>query len=567
MRRSLFAGIGVAAVLIFAACSTDEPSTRGPLAPTVPSLAAGQQCKNTLANAIEAKHDQLFSEEDEAILNTAFDAVQSECSTSSTTPSANLLAYMQTVVDKRVGVDPAALVALWDDATLYATGTPIGRPAGVFAPGEPATTPGGPYTRSGGAAVLNPAGPLFMYTFDGQAGIKISSTQTPTGPHLWTLYVTDCPETSLRPATPDCYEVDEYPEATNGWSPAFSMGMCMRHTDEDAAVLHEDGSYTEALPDGAAFPWDANGSCTDTHAFMDTWLGRKAGPLGRALARSLDYLRPQPLFADDAGESGLGLFTSPFGGGLTVIFEERFDVTENNLETSNNLGPFLNGTDPDVGDNPSSWDVFAPSPGFINVVDAATFVPAGPNVPVAGGGLLGQVIALSQAQGACKKNCPTYKLLGTRVNPTPADLIGAYQVTWQSLQNKPSIKEAPFLLLSASGVEIARLSYVTQNNQNRILYNGVNTGVLWTQNAAQSFKIVVRLVDDDPATTNLTTDLYIGNMETPVLSNVAFKPVPVTVPPTPPQTTFSTLGYRLDGIDAGVILADNFVVTRLRDKP
>jgi hypothetical protein len=316
----------------------------------------------------------------------------------------------------------------------------------------------------------------------------------------------------------------------------------MAHHDHDAAVTHFQAGYgTEVLPPGATFPWDVSHTCAQTHTFLDTWLGRTGGPLGRALARGLDVLRPQPLFAYDAGESGRFRFTTPFGGGLRVVFEEAF--------TDNALGTFPNQTDPDVGDNASSWFVNAPSPGYIQVQDGSILAP--------NGGLPGNVIVLNQALGACKKSCPTFSLLGTRVNPTPADDIGTYEVTWKSMQTKPNIKEAPFVLLSASGQEIARLSYVSQSNQNRILYNGTNTQVLWTQNVAQSFKIIVRLDDDDASNNDFTTDLYINDVL--VLSNVLFK--------TQNQTTFNTIGYQLAGVDAGIMAADDFLVKRLFDKP
>lgn len=565
MRRSLFAGIGVAAVLIFAACSPDQ-TRQEPLAPVDAGLAKGGgggggslQCSGGLASQIAKQEDNNFTSAQADELSSLFNVIKAECSPS-TIPSAAVLAYLQRVADFRlvngtVEADRAdSLLALWKSVTEYATGEPIDRSPVVFVTGTP---PSGPQNegaiRGGGAAVLDPTATqptLTMTTWDGQAGVKISSDQTPTGPHLITLYPAPCPGTTLLLATDDCYNVQSYPPVEE-WSPLVEVGMCIHGggAGPNTAISHFDEDYgTEVLPDGGGFNWSAIGCYKNDHAFMDTWLGRKAGPLGRALAIGLDYLRPRSLYADDAGESGLGLFFSPFGGVKTKIFEETFDAP-------NVLGPFPQGSPsavaPDIGD---SWDVFAPSPGYVEIVDGNVLAP--------NGGLPGQVIAISQAQGACTKKCPIYRLLGTRVNPTPADEIGTYEVTWQSLQNKPNIKEAPFVLLSADDKEIARLSYVSQSNQNRILYNGQNTGVLWTQNVAQSFKIVVRLNDDDATDHDFTTDLYIGNMTNPVLSNVGFK----TQTPQRPST-FSRVGYKLDGIDAGIMAADNIVVRRLPDKP
>jgi len=551
MRRSLLAGIGVVAVFFFAACSPDQ-TRQEPLAPTDVGLAKGGgggslQCAGSLASQIAKQEDNNFSSSQADELTSLFNVIKAQCTTTATLPSPAVLAYMQKVADFRgsvVGDRADSLLALWQSVTLYATGTPIDRPPVVFVTGTP---PSGPNNegavRGGGAAVLDPAGALSMTTWDGQAGVKISSSQTPSGPHLFTLYPDACPTTSLVAATDDCYEVQSYPPV-EAWDPLITIGMCLHGGGgPNVAISHfEEGYGAEVLPDGGGFTW-TSGCYANDHAFMDTWLGRKAGPLGRALALGLDYLRPRQLYADDAGESGLGLFTSPFGGVETLIFHETFDAP------GNALGAFPqdpNEVAPDVGD---SWDVFAPAPGFANIVDGSVLAP--------GGGLPGQVISISQAQGACKKNCPVYRLLGTRVNASQAEDIGIYEVTWQSLQNKPSIKEAPFILLSADNKEIARLSYTQTSNQNRILYNGVYTGVNWTQNVAQSFKIIVRLDDGNASANDFTTDLYIGT--TLVFTNRPFN--------TNNATTFVTLGYRLDGVDAGIMAADNIVVKRLADTP
>jgi len=166
---------------------------------------------------------------------------------------------------------------------------------------------------------------------------------------------------------------------------------------------------------------------------------------------------------------------------------------------------------------------------------------------------------LSQAQGNCAQ-CPVFKLLGTRVNPSPTDTIGSYEVTWQSLQNKPSVKEAPFVVLSHTGAEIARLSYVTESSQNRLRYNGaiVMSGgnpVTWTTNVHQDFKITVNLLTTN-GQNSYRTSLAINN--TTVVSNVPF---------VNSAKTMATIGYVLSGIDAGIIGADNFLVRRLADPP
>ena len=88
------------------------------------------------------------------------------------------------------------------------------------------------------------------------------------------------------------------------------------------------------------------------------------------------------------------------------------------------------------------------------------------------------------------------------------------------------------------------------------MYNGDDTGVKWIQNKAQSFKIIVRLDDGNASNNDFKTDLYIDGVL--VFSNRPFRTN---------TTTFVTLGYRLDGVDAGIMAADNIVVKRLADTP
>jgi hypothetical protein len=538
MRRSLFAGIGALAVFIFAACSPDQPNG-SVLAPTEPSLApsgGSQQCAGSLASSIASQQKALFTKAQQSILDPILSTIKSTCSTSVVPNPAHgpMMQYLQKVVDFRGTVEQtrgtalinlmASLILYVDNATFTRSWT-ILRPSTLVAGTEDGD-------RSGGAEVLDPAGDLSMTTFDGQAGVKINSPQSPTGPHLFTLDPAGCPATSLVKATEDCYNIQVYPEVSQ-WSPKINIGMCIHGgASSTTAIIHgASQTYTEVLPSGAPFPWSASDpSCVLTHTFINSWLGREAGPLGRALAKALDYLRPQPLLADDAGESGLGLFTSPFGGASTVIFSHNFD----------NLNFIL--TPPDVGD---SLRVQATSPGYIQLQN---------NIP----GMTGSAVVLSQAQGNCV-NCPVFALIGTRVNSSISESTGSYEVTWTSLQTKPNIKEAPFVVLNGNGLEIARLSYLTESSQN-ILRLTVPTATgtftqnvgFWTQNVAQSFKITV----------NLTT-LGLNPSNTVSFSGDGL--TSVSNQPAVNATSLFQIGYLLTGIDAGIMASDNWRVTRIAD--
>ena len=93
-------------------------------------------------------------------------------------------------------------------------------------------------------------------------------------------------------------------------------------------------------------------------------------------------------------------------------------------------------------------------------------------------------------------------LLASRLDTLETNTVGAYEVTWQSVQTKPSVKEAPFVVLNDAGLEVARLSYVTESSQNilRFTAGGVSTDVgFWVRNVSQAFKITVNLTTLNPS--------------------------------------------------------------------
>ena len=509
MRRPLLAGISLAAVLVFAACSTDEPS-QVPLAPTKPLLAAGDQCAGSQASLIAKEQKALFSGAALNDLQAQFAVIKSLCPNA----SAQLMTYLESVIGYSGAPTNAAraqgLVNHFGSVTLYVTSTALVRPAVVF-------------QNTGGAAVLSPG--ESMTTWDALARLAIDGGTTPAGPHLFTFEPRPTSEcdgaTSLR-LTGGCYQVHDYPDETATYTPPATLTLCMRHNAGPTGIAHQKGVFgTEVLPEVSLVY-----ACANTHAAIDSWLGREAGPLGRAVARAYDYLAPRPLFADDAGESGsIGSF-SLVGGILNVVFEDDFTEIA---------------SPPDVGD---SWLVQATHPGYIQVQNGL-------------GDMTGSVVVLSQGQGACT-NCPVFQLLGTRVNSSQTETVGTYEVSWRSVQDKPSVKEAPFVVLNNAGAEIARLSYVTESSNNilRFTAGGVSTDVgNWVRDVSQSFKITVNLTTLNPATSNRVS-LEING------SPVATNPNAIAN-----ATTLKQIGYVLTGIDAGIIGADDFRVIRLPDIP
>lgn len=533
MRRSLPAVLGFAAIFAIAACTDQAP--RQPLAPDKPSLAQTSQCRNQLATQIGNEQEALFADAALADLEAQFATIRSLC------PNAvpQMMTYIESVIAYRGTVNAAraqALVNHWGSVTLYVTNSALVRPSSVL-------------LGSGGAGVLSPG--EFMVTNDNGARLDILTGTVPSTAHLFTFEPKSANEcdatTSLRVTGPSnqslqgngtaCYDVKDYPHETS-YSPAATMTLCLKHNYGETGIVHQRSGYGgEVLPTPSVIPGH---SCSSFHASGNSWLERNGGPLGRVLASAYDFLKPQPLFADDVGESGsIGSF-SLVGGALNDIFADDFNDPTN----------FNDGSDtPDLGD---AWAISATHPGYIRMQDSL-------------GGLSGGVLVLSQGQGACK-NCPVFYLLGTRDNASANETIGSYNVTWTSSQTKPSVKEAPFVVLNASSSnnEIARLAYTSVSSQNRLILTVRGTGNTvitedvgeWSTDTPQTFTLTVNLTTLDASTTK-TVSLAINGTPVANAQNLA----------APRATSFKQFGYLLTGIDAGIIASDNWLVSRLADQP
>lgn len=528
MRRSLFAGIGVAAVLVLAAC-TDRAQDRAPLTPTGPSLAQSPLCSNSLASDIVKQQKALYTGAALTDVAAKFDLVKAACP--GVAGDDELMNYLEATITHRpdtvktiTEARAKLIVALWKSVTTY------------YAP--PADLLDRPFTvlmASGGAEVLSPG--ESMTTFDQGAKLKLDDNSTPSIQHLFTFEqkpTSECDGTtslnvtrngaSLQGNGTGCYDVKDYPHETL-YTPSATITLCLKQgseTDEEIGLVHQRSGFgAELLQDVT----DSH-SCIDFHATNSSWLRTNGGPFGRAVASLYDYLRPRPLFADDVGESGsIGLF-SLVGASLNEIFAD--DISE--------FDAF-----PDVGD---SWTAIANSPGYIQFQNSL-------------GDLSGGVVVLSQALGNCP-NCPVFSLLGKVENSNDPDSVGTYEVTWQSVQDKPSVKEAPFILLNKDSVEIARVSYVSRGSDDLIMFKvGTDSTdvTTWTTDEAQSFKLTLSLKTLSTATSYKVSLSVDGG--TPVVKSSTS-----TV-----ANSLKQLGYILTGIDAGVIGAKNFRVLRVSDIP
>ena len=164
------------------------------------------------------------------------------------------------------------------------------------------------------------------------------------------------------------------------------------------------------------------------------------------------------------------------------------------------------------------------------------------------GDLTTKPVVLNQAGGNCTL-CGGLELTGTATTPPEVDATsGVYIVRWTSLQSKPSSKEAPIVIRSAAGLEVARLSYRTVSSTRILAYNSVTLPVAWAQSVAQSFEVVVDLATK-------TTSLRIDGA--PV---AGFQAVPFV---NAAATDVGTIGAEFSGIDAGIVGWDNISITKI----
>jgi hypothetical protein len=284
------------------------------------------------------------------------------------------------------------------------------------------------------------------------------------------------------------------------------------------------------------------------------------GPVGVAVAwldrlasRAAALVGPKPLYAGHLTTSGTykSLPKSPVGNVDSRTFFATF--------LSPPEGPYSPGftfpTIPPAGSSPADvgfWTTAqATAPGSITIQAAL----GDPTL-----GLNSRPVVLSQGGGACDKSCGQLLLEGTVTGPRAR--TGIYLVTWESVENKPTVKFAPFDVRDSTGKVLARISYSTEMSNRVLRYNATKagTGTLignWTVGVKQTFVITVNL---NTKRTSVS------------INGVPFKDPGATDPKLFPylNTTAQDLYHvtaDFSGIDAGTVAWDNIEVLRLPDHP
>jgi hypothetical protein len=503
-------------IAVVAACSDSSPPSPTSAAPSRPLFAVTPACDNQLSNQIAKEQKALFAGAALTEAQDRFKVIKSGCPAT----SEQMLSYIQFTIDQyrlgnvkaqSSGTKQDAVVAHWNSLFVY-----LGQPA----PNASASV----LSADGAAAVMPQAGGTRDLTAgpgpNGPgAGLHVPDNAAPGGSHLYTIQLisSGCIATTLE-QTGSCYQLNSYPHVTT-FSPRITVVVCQAgHLEEHLALGHIRGNGSSEVlprPAGPQFPLLCAEPTSDAGF-------RRWGPLGRALAAAVSVFTPRPAYAAHGGLGGLSEEMSPFGGVELTFFKATF--------TADAVGQ-PPGT-PETG----SWTtITADPPGSIMVQNAL-------------GDLTAKPVALNQSGGNCTV-CGGLQLTGTVTTASEVDPnTGVYVVRWTSLEDKPTPKEAPFVIRSTAGLEVARLSYRRLSSTRTLAYNNATLPVSWQQSVAQSFEIVVDLGTK-------TTSLRIDGVPVAGFENVPFVNAAAN--------NVGTVAAEFSGIDAGIVGWDNITITKV----
>jgi hypothetical protein len=522
--QRLTTAVLVTAVLV--GCS--DSGTRDATAPDVNLRFAaggpGSACSAKLNKAVGDQQTVLYSG---ATLQQAQDLwfnVSHDCKTNLALAQSEMFTYVQFTINQSLAYGGSASNGLtvqhWNSVFPY---------VGLIAPNLADSV----LSSQGGAAVVpNPAVSTEVRTIGPYAAITIYN-QDANGDqrtHLITINPLNgvCLSGTVHQVGP-CFEFSANPSLSpGGFSPKALVGVCQPVT----AAQHPGGispGLGHQTSNGAqVFATQLYPTfCVDVVADLNTgsWHGGLKGITTRLAYLARHALTPASLYAEHGGLGGTTDFISPFAGVDRMIFKATF--------TGNTLNAFP-GT-PEAG----TWTSTIQPPGSI-LVQASL------------GNITDTLVVLSQAGGNCA-NCGALELRGQVVSSndtTRADDTGIFFVDWQSLQDGPTVKSAPFILRATDGTEIARVTYKSVQSTSPLFYNDGTTPVgAWVQHVSQHFRIVVNFY-------TRTTTLYIDDMTTPVATGTLSTAV----------HNIGRIAAEFSGIDSGTMGWDNITIERQVDQ-
>ena len=537
--------IAIAAVLgftaVLAACSDDTTADQG-ISSTVagPTMAKSTSvaCTNAQSQLVEDNAAAIFS--DGAVLDSVealWRKVKQDCSTSNSTRMSSAQdAFMEYV---RYGIllykagsgisatnPSAALADHWDIAFPFVSYPAPNLPDSVLIYGAARVV-----SRSEMAA--DPV----EFGIPGEAALKTApqgSNGDPRG-HLFVIYPErdDClPHQSALTESSDCYNFKSFPVSSPSYNPRMKIGICYEDNFIAKGMGHDDGIKTTIEP---TIEYPSAAFCHDsTNTEIRYGVRGIFDRVNRLASRLFGTKRAY------ATHGGLGTIAPGFS---------TFGPVERNLFRATFTTVSLGAT-PDSGALPSPdkgfWTkVFSTSPGSITVQASS-------------GDLGSKPVVLDQGGGACGKTCGGLDLWG-QIATADASLAitgGKASVSWESVQNQPSPKGAPFVLRAKDGKEIARVSYSKENGGARIRYNGkVVQGATWVPGETQRFTLIVDFTTKKTTLTITSNPFGIATDLSPAAELFV----------NPNAADLSRIQAEFTGIDSGLVGWDNIYIEKLPD--
>jgi hypothetical protein len=320
------------------------------------------------------------------------------------------------------------------------------------------------FSIQGGAEVVpNPVDSEEVRTLGSYAAITIYHQPEPWATRLITIAplgsATCITGTNLIQRS-NCFDISANPRITS-WGTGPLLGVC--HVEHD--VLSSLGSANNALghqpsPSGQAeilnpistyptFCGDPDPVLTLHQDWWNDGLKTIATRLAQSTVRALS---PQSAYASHTGIGGGALICDPDFGCLSpvaVVDRRIFFATF----TSDAVNQFP-GT-PERG----SWESSIRPPGSVLVQSSL-------------GTINSNLVVLSQAGGNCDKKCSGLELRGVAASANGQTAsTGVYDISWDYVEDSPSIKFAPIVIRSTTGKEIARLTLSTKSSSNDITFS------------------------------------------------------------------------------------------------
>lgn len=527
----------VAVLFTFGSACADapEPNLTSPASPPAPRFTVSAPCDLVTRDRVRSEIGALFkdSEAPNFDLNHAnqrWARVEAACSNLSSLPNAadSMMAYVKFTIEVfkagRVLQPAASLVGHWNSTFAYVGYDPPNLGANVLgAEGAVGVVPAGNLPAVG-QEIRAANAALTMFTQDANGGDRRA--------HLFAIapLPNNCLGATNLARTGPCFEFSSFPKANPKFSPAVKVGVC-QPVEEGAALAgrapalgHLSGTTLE-VPEQAAYPTFCSFTASPPPAI--SWNSGVSGVARRVAWFATKLLGPEPLYAVHGGLGGLGDDLSPFGGVDLMVFEASLgDVTPGATPGSPNAG---------------TWFSQITKPGKIYT-------------QLGLGNYREKIIVINQGGGNCGPKCGGILLQANLSDQgTAGATSGRYDVSWVSVQDKPVVKAAPFILRGAGG-EIAKLEYRTNSGRRELYYNDRLVGN-WIRQVPQRFVIRV-----DFASTPRTTSLWFGALD--ATPNFA-QPVPFL---NNAATSLSQFAADFRGTDSGVMGWAEIAVQRIPDR-